>query len=74
MQGQLVAGQHVSQSHLRVDELVAELGKEQFWMLLPHLVEALAYFGIQANSDIVVDSIILLQMLPLSTDGHVPSV
>ena len=60
MQGQLVAGQHVSQSHLRVDELVTELGKEQFWMLLPHFVEALAYFGIQANSDIVVDSIILL--------------
>jgi hypothetical protein len=45
-QMQVVTSQHIRKAHLCINEFVTELGKEQFWVFLSHLMEILADLGI----------------------------
>jgi len=47
--------ENIDGANLSIDKFVAELGKEQLWIFLTNIMKILAYFGIKANTYIVID-------------------
>lgn len=72
-QRKVVSRYHVNQTHLSVNQFVAELRKKKLWMLFPHFVEILAYLRIQPHSSVVVNCELLLTGV-FALDCHFPSV
>jgi hypothetical protein len=57
--------EQVDGADLGVDEFVAELGEEELGVLIPDVVEVLAYLGVQTHPHVVVD-----RELPLLLPTH----
>ncbi len=72
-QWKTVTWQDICDSHLSVNELVAELRKEEFGMFLSHLMEIFTYLGIQSHSSVIVNCELLFARI-LTLNGHSPSV